>query len=169
MRPLNILLALGLFILTIVYNEYKRSQIVEGFNPAVWQQYLDMIRRLQQAQGLLQESKTYDDWVGYIYKNPSDSAGALNDFKSRVFHPSCKFRKDWAYKLPAGMNRPMPAQSAELATIAYRSFMKCVANRNTECIKKLNDARIRFMESDCGFLNQQDFSAYTRNIPTVFN
>jgi hypothetical protein len=169
MKLINVLLASVLFIGIMIYTEHKRLQIKEGFAPAVWQQYFDMIRRLQQAQGMLQESKTYDQWVGYIYQNPADSATALNDFKSRVFHPSCKFKKDWAFRLPPGMNRPIPAQTAELATIAYRSFMKCVASRNAECIKKLNDARIRFMESDCGFLNQTDFSAYTRNIPTVFS
>lgn len=141
------------------------NTISEGFQPS-WMNWLNQIR---QAEGQLGESKTYDDWVGYLYQNVDNSALCLNDFKSRVFTPGCQFRKDWAYNLPPGMNKPIAASSSALATTAYRSFMKCVAQRKQPCIDKLNDARKRFfIEGSCGFKNQTDYSAYTRDIPIVF-
>jgi hypothetical protein len=168
MRLTNVLIGGIFFILILLYVEHTRQTSKEGFTPMVWQQYYEMIRNLQQAQGLLGESKTYDDWVGHLYKNPEDATLVLNDFKSRVFQDSCKFRDDWAYNIPSGMMRPIAPKDATLANTAYRSFMQCVANRNQACIDKLNDARRRFMDSNCGFKNQTDFKAYSRNIPTVF-
>lgn len=168
MRLTNVLIVCIFFAIILLYVEHKRQTSKEAFTPFGWEQYYEMIRRIQQAQGLLGESKSYDDWVGYLYKNVEDSTLALNDFKSRVFLDDCQFREDWAYNIPSGMMKPIPAKDSNLANTAYRAFMQCIANRNQACIDKLNDARRRFMQPSCGFKNQTDFKAYSRNIPTVF-
>jgi hypothetical protein len=164
MKLVNVLAAAIFFVLVMLYNEHKiNTKVVEGFWIFNW------LKRIREAEGELGENKTYENWVGYLYKNVENSALCLNDFKSRVFTDSCQFRDDWAYNLPKGMNRPIGADSSALATTAYRSFMKCVGERKPRCINLLNDARRRFFQdTNCGFKNQTDFSAYTRNIPMVF-
>jgi hypothetical protein len=51
--------------------------------------------------------------------------------------------------------RPMPAPNAQLANAAYKTFLDGLAQGNQDCIAKLNEARDRFMESDCGFPGAQ--------------
>ena len=47
--------------------------------------------------------------------------------------------------------------------------MSCLAEGNPDCIKQLDEARRRFMEPDCGFLNPSDVSVYTKDIQQVFS
>ena len=128
-----------------------------------------MIQNLQTANGQLGQTQAFDSWVGYLYKHPESSGVALNDFKQRVFQPTCTFRRNWASVLPPNMIRPMSAPNAQLANAAYKTFLSGLAQGNQDCIAKLNEARARFMESDCEFLVQSSSSAYTKDIGLVFS
>jgi hypothetical protein len=127
-----------------------------------------MIQNLQEASGALGDDKSYGLWVGYMYKYPEMAADALNDFKSRVFQPNCTFRQDWDTKLPPGLQRPMAAENAELANIAYKAYLDCLANNSEGCIKSLDDARARFMGPGCNYLNPPDTDSYAVNYKPVF-
>jgi len=134
-------------------------EIKEGFrNP--WEDIVNKIK------GLEDESKTYGSWLGYLYKNSSKNGDILNDFKSRVFQPNCKFRHDWASKLPKGMNVPTAANSPEMAMIAYKKFFTNVSKGRETTIKQLDNARTRFMTSDCQYLN--DPSQYMKGFNVAF-
>ena len=128
-----------------------------------------MIQNLQVAQGQRGQVQAFDSWVGYLYKFPQQSGAPLNDFKKRVFQPSCKFRQNWASVLPRDMIRPMPAPNAQLANAAYKTFLDGLAQGNQECIAKLNEARERFMESECEFLPQRSPTAYNKDFQAVFS
>lgn len=160
------LLALVAFIFAMLINDaYYPSRIIT--EPLTDVQ--TMIQRLQKAEGQLGQVQAFDSWVGYLYKFPDQSGIPLNDFKSRVFQPSCKFRANWATVLPKTMVRPMAAANANLANAAYKTFLDGLAQGNQQCIAKLNEARERFMESDCAFLPQASPSAYNKNFQPVFS
>lgn len=127
-----------------------------------------MIQNLQEASGALGDDKSYGRWIGYMYKHPEGAAEALNDFKSRVFQPSCRFRQDWDTRLPPGLQRPMAAESADVANIAYKAYLDCLANNSEGCILSLDDARKRFMEPGCNFLNPSDTDSYAAHFKPVF-
>ena len=139
----------------------------EGFQ-AAQTDVAQMIRNLQEASGKLGDDKSYGLWVGYMYKNPKDATDALNDFKKRVFQPNCAFRQDWDTKLPAGKSRPMAAENAEIANIAYKAYIDCLANNSEGCILSLDDARERFMAPGCNFLNPADTDSYMKDYKPVF-
>ena len=128
-----------------------------------------MVQNLQVAQGQRGQVQAFDSWVGYLYKHPESSGVPLNDFKQRVFQPTCKFRRNWASVLPRNTVRPMPASNAQLANVAYKTFLDGLAQGNQECIKKLNEARERFMESDCEFLVQSSPNNYKKGFQAVFS
>jgi hypothetical protein len=166
MRLWKTAVALVLFCIVLLYVASKTTPKSEGFEDiADIQQF---IQQIQSASGQLGETKTYDDWIGWLYTHPEGAAKALNDFKMRVFKPECKFRNDWSSNLPAGKLRPNPAKTAQLANIAYRSYLDCLAKRNSNCILLLGDARERFMQPDCDFLNPSDVSSYNRDVTEVF-
>ncbi len=139
----------------------------EGFQ-AAQTDVATMIRNLQEASGALGDDKSYGLWVGYLYKHPETAGDALNDFKSRVFQPDCAFRQDWDTKLPDGSTRPMAAESAELANVAYKAYLDCLANNSEGCIMSLDDARERFMQPGCNFLNPSNSDSYAANYKPVF-
>jgi hypothetical protein len=139
----------------------------EGFQ-AAQTDVATMIRNLQEASGALGDDKSYGLWVGYLYKHPETAGDALNDFKSRVFQPDCAFRQDWDTKLPDGSTRPMAAESAELANVAYKAYLDCLANNSEGCIMSLDDARERFMQPGCNFLNPSNTDSYAANYKPVF-
>ena len=158
-------LAALFFIAVMLYLTGK--QRAEGF-----QQPFDiqkMLAEFQRASGALGKQNAFGDWIGWLYAHPESSGAPLNDFKKRVFQPNCKFRRDWATVLPPGLNRPIPAGNKDLANVAYRTYMSCLADGNSDCIKQLEEARRRFMEPDCGFLNPRDVSTYTKDIQQVFS
>ena len=126
-----------------------------------------MILQFQQSAGLLDKQNSYNDWVGWVYKHVESSGEPLNDFKKRVFQPTCQFRRDWVTTLPNGMMRPNPAGNKDLANVAYRSYLQCIADGNSACLQQLEDARIRFMEPGCEFLNPNP-AIYTTDIQQVF-
>lgn len=152
---------LGMLILIgVLYISGFLHKSVEGFaNP--WEA---LIRRILEAQ---QKQKSYDLWVGYLYKNAPQNSGILNDFKSRVFQEQCEFRPYWSEKLPAGMSVPMGAQTATEANIAYKNFIQCIAQGNSLCLNQLNNARIRFMKPGCDF-NVRDKASLTRDYRASF-
>lgn len=153
------------FIIVLMYSEHTRAiQGSEGFEDMA--NVLNLIRQLQTATGQLGQSKAYDQWIGWIYTNVDQSGPILNDFKSRVFHPTCKFKRDWPTNLPAGIQRPNPAENAELAQAAYRSYLDCLANSNDECLKLLDNARDRFMQPGCTFMNPTKKTNYNSKVPT---
>lgn len=160
------ILALLFFCIAMLINDsYIQSKpSLEPFNDVQ-----QMIRNLQRAEGRLGQTQAFDSWVGFLYKFPAQSGVPLNDFKRRVFQPSCRFRKDWATKLPRNMVRPMAAANATLANAAYKTFLDGLAQGNQDCIMKLNEARERFMESDCAFLVHSSPSAYNKDFQPVFS
>jgi len=148
----------GLIIFLIIGGLYVFSSTKEGFaNP-----FEEIIRKLREAQ---QGGAAYEKWVGYLYKNPANSE-ILNDYKSRVFQPYCKFRDDWATNLPEGMSIPMPADSKELATIAYKKYFEALSKGEGATGEQLLNSLKRFMTSDCNLLN--DPSQYTRTFTASF-
>lgn len=159
-------LALIAFILAMLVNDSVIS------SRAITEPLTDiqrMIRNLQVAEGQLGQTQAFDSWVGFLYKHPDSSGVPLNDFKKRVFQPTCKFRRNWASVLPPNTIRPMPAPNAQLANAAYKTFLDGLAQGNQECIAKLNEARDRFMESDCDFLVHSSPSAYNKDFQSVFS
>jgi hypothetical protein len=135
------------------------SVVKEGFgNP-----WTDIFNKIKQIQD---ESTAYDKWVGYLYKKSSVNSEILNDFKSRVFQPNCKFRYDWATNLPKGMNIPTPADTSELAMISYKKYMNNLSKGNGQAVKNLDNARARFMTPDCWYLN--DPSQFTKPFNVAF-
>jgi hypothetical protein len=138
----------------------------EGFQDITDIQQL--IQQIQGASGQLGEEKAYNDWIGWIYTNPQTATMALNDFKKRIFQPSCEFRNDWSSNLPPGKQRPNPAQTPQLANTAYRTYLGCLAKGNQSCTALLDDARMRFMKPGCNFLNPSDVSTYNQNVSEVF-
>lgn len=127
-----------------------------------------MLRRLQQAQGQLGAEKSYQDFIGWLYKvgQTKEASRALNDLKARAFQPTCQFRKDWQTK-PTGAI-PIAPENKDLANTAYKAYLDCLARGEQGCLDQLADARKRFMEPECGFKIQQDKSAYNQNYSAVF-
>jgi hypothetical protein len=142
----------------------KLSNSNEGFiNIPFNKSFEEILKKIKELQN---QSLAYDNWVGYIYKNPSKNGEILNDFKSRVFHPSCKFRNDWATNLPKGMTIPTPANSPDAAMLAYKKYLSNLKNGKDNSGKQLYNARDRFMDKDCRVLN--DPSQYTREYTVHF-
>lgn len=140
---------------------YNYLSVVEGFGP-----FDDLINRIRAMQD---KGNAYNKWVGYLYKYAPQNSAILNDFKRRVFQPSCMFRKGWADQLPNGLSIPTPAASNTEATVAYKNYMKCLSDGEGRCLEQLNEARIRFMEPGCAFLSPQDQTSYSSNFTVAFN
>lgn len=146
-------LVVFLVIFGLLYCSGYLRKTVEGFgNP-----FEEFFQKLQAAQS---QGQAYDQWLGYVYKNAPSNSDILNDFKSRVFDPSCKFRRDWATNTPEGMNIPTGATTNQLANMAYKNYMACLEKGTGSCIKQLDNARTRLMEPGCSFLHT---SSYTQN------
>jgi hypothetical protein len=152
-----------LFILVMFFVMSRKSK--DGFQNFNWMQF---IQQLKQAAGQQEQIGKYDQWIGYLYKYPTDSAKSLNDFKSRAFQPNCRFRMDWNTNLPQGLLRPTAAKNGAEANLAYRGFLDCLGNGTQDCLLKLDDVRKRFMEPGCNFLNPSDPRTYSRNYQAVF-
>ena len=154
--------AAALFILVMFYVMHVKHTR-EGFISIA-----DLIKKLSMAQNQYTVVNSYDQWVGYIYKYPEVSAKALNDFKSRVFQPDCAFRRDWSNNVSNGLQRLQGSDTSQLANVAYKTFLDCLADGNQKCLEKLSDAKARFMIDGCGFLNPSDIKSYNRNYSPVF-
>jgi hypothetical protein len=130
----------------------------------------DFIKQIQVATGGLGQEQSYNSWIGWMYTQPYEykTAVALNDMKSRLFQPNCKFRADWMNKLPPGKLRPNPAATPDIANMAYKSYFSCLARGDQQCLKFVEDIRQRFMEPSCNYLNPTDLSSYAKNLKTVF-
>ena len=154
--------AAALFILVMIY-VMSIKDIREGFTSVA-----NLLKNLEMAQNQDTIVNSYDKWVGYIYKHPDVSAKALNDFKSRVFQPTCAFRRDLSNNLTNGLQRLQGADTSPLANVAYKTFLDCLADGNQKCLEKLADAKARFMVDGCNFLNPSDIKTYNSNYSPVF-
>ncbi len=125
--------------------------------------------RIQEILKSQQAKSAYSQWLGYLYANPSKAASALNDFKRRVFQPTCKFRMHWSTQLPSGKSIPIGAKSADLANVAYASYLNCLAKDDLSCVMMLDDFRSRFMEPGCEYLRPNDRKWYNADIRPVFS
>jgi hypothetical protein len=173
MRNQVIIVFLVFLVFFFIYN--KLTVITEGFAfgdleflksfaPEV---YKALKQKQEQATEEEQEKKSYNKWVGYLYKTAGKTeknSAILNDFKKRVFQPNCKFRKDWANN----KNIPTPADNERDATLAYKTYLKCLTKGSKPCIFNLANARYRFMEPGCQFLNPQDHKSYSRDFTVSF-
>ena len=156
----NKLLFYGIIFFLIIGGLYIYNSSIEGFaNP-----FQEIIRKLRESQ---QANLSYDKWVGYLYKNPAINSNILNDYKSRVFQPHCRFRNNWATQLPPGMNIPMPADSKEFATIAYKKYFESLSKGEGSTEKQRINSLKRFMAPGCGLLN--DPSQYRKPFTVAFN
>lgn len=161
--PWKVVAALAVFLAAMMYNlSVRPATRLEGFDAVA-----DMISNIQKASGQLGASQMYDQWVGYIYANMSSSGAALDDFKRRIFQPSCSFRANWATVLPEGLGRPLGANKADLANTAYKGFLDGLAKGDNDCLAKLDDFKRRFMTDTCSFLNP-DPKTYNANYVPVF-
>ena len=135
----------------LVYCSGLLTKAVEGFgNP-----FEDLVQKIMAAQS---QGQVYDQWLGYVYKNAPENSNILNDFKQRAFHPSCKFRKNWATVPPKGMNIPTGASTKDLANLAYKNYMKCLEKGTSTCMDQLDNARKRLMEPGCHLLHTTSYS-----------
>jgi hypothetical protein len=142
-----------LIIFGFLYLTGLLSTIKESFvNP-----FEEIIKKIKQMQD---QVGAYDRWIGYVYKHSSKNGLILNDFKSRVFQPTCKFRSDWATRLPKNKTIPTPADTPELAMMSYKKYLDALSKGKGDSAKQLYDARDRFMAPGCDFLN--DPSRYTK-------
>ena len=118
------------------------------------------------AQGM----DNYNSWLGYLYAHSSEASAAyvLNDIKQRAFQPSCLFRDDWATNLPPGLQRPLPAENAQLANASYNKHLECLARPDGMCNKTLIDMRARFFEPGCQLRNPADPKVYRENLQMPF-
>lgn len=147
-------------LIGILYIFGGLREIKEGFFPSL-QEWVNRLRELQD------QSKSYNSWVGYLYKNSSKNGAILNDFKSRVFQPNCRFRHDWATRLPSGMNVPSgAADTPEMAMIAYKKFFSNLSKGHRETAQLLDNARTRFMTHECWYLS--DPSQYLKEFNVGF-
>jgi len=154
---------LGIIIIVVGILSYKRFSRTEGFSQI--SDILALIDKSQTAQSALLQ---YNAWVGYMYKDPPTDSRALNDIKKRMFQPSCKFRQDWSTNLPPGLVRPIPAQTKDLANMAYKNYLDCLARPDGLCVASLADVRARFFEPGCEFLNPPNPSSYSQNFQAIF-
>ena len=135
----------------ILYCSGLLTKAVEGFgNP-----FEDFVQKLLAAQN---QGQAYDQWLGFVYKNAPANSDILNDFKKRVFDPSCSFRRDWATVTPKGMNIPTGAATKELANLAYKNYIKCLQSGASTCLNQLNNARERLMEPGCQLLHTDSYN-----------
>ncbi len=126
-----------------VSSETYPKALAEGFvNP-----FEAFFKQVQQQQS---NANAYNQWIGYIYKSAEQNSGVLNDFKEKVFSPNCVFREDWATN-QQGMGIPTPANSVDLATLAYKTYLNCLKSGNPICVGQLGNARARFMEHGCQY------------------
>lgn len=152
-----------LFIAFFVNYKYYRPEVVEGFS---WLR--DFFARFQRASGEAQATSSYEQFIGWLYANPYSSGNALNDLKERAFQPTCKFQTDWSTKLPGGLGRPIAPANKDLANVAYKSWIDCLARGDQGCNNQLNDAMKRFMEPGCSFQAGKDPKTYNVNYRPVF-
>lgn len=126
-----------------VSRETYPKALAEGFqNP-----FEAFFKQLKEQQS---NANAYNQWVGYVYKTAEQNSSVLNDFKEKVFAPSCDFREDWATN-QQGMVIPTPANSVDLANLAYKTYLNCLKSGNPICVSQLGNARARFMESGCQY------------------
>lgn len=163
----NVILTTLFLIVSLLYNYYVylySGAVGEGF-----QNIFSINSRLQQILKAQQAKSAYSQWLGYLYANPSKASAALNDMKRRVFQPNCKFRMNWPTQLPSGKSVPIGAKSADLANVAYASYLNCLAKDDIGCVMMLDDFRSRFMEPGCEYLRPKDRSWYNADIRPVFS
>jgi hypothetical protein len=143
--------------------QYYRPTTIENFSS-----FTDFFRRFQRASGQAQATTSYEQFIGWLYAHPETSGRALNDLKARAFQPTCEFRYKWSEDLPVGLGRPVAPANKDLANVAYKSWLDCLARGNQACNNQLNDAMRRFMEPSCNFQAGKDPKTYNTNYSPVF-
>lgn len=143
--------------------KYYTPKTVEGFNF-----FSDFFARFQRASGEAQATSSYDQFVGWLYAKPEMSGNALNDLKARAFQPTCDFKVNWSDALPNGLSRPIAPVNKDLANVAYKSWLDCLARNDQGCVSQLNDAMRRFMNPGCAFQTGKPISTYNANYRPVF-
>jgi hypothetical protein len=163
------LLAAFLFlILVLLYSENKilqtKKQKESFLSPT------DFIQQIQRSSGALGIQQSYDSWIGWMYQRPYEytTAVALNDLKSRLFQPNCKFRGDWMTNLPPGKTIPIAAPNADMANMAYKTYFMYLSKGLQPALKLVEDIRQRFMEPSCEYLNPSNLSSYAKNLKSPF-
>jgi hypothetical protein len=163
------LLAAAIFlILVLLYSENRILQSKKQKEPFL--SPTDFIQQIQRSSGALGIQQSYDSWIGWMYQKPYEykTAVALNDLKSRLFQPNCKFRGDWMTTLPPGKTTPIAEPNADMANMAYKSYFMQLSKGLQEPLKLVEDIRQRFMEPSCGYLNPSELSSYAKNLKSVF-
>jgi len=62
------------------------------------------------------------------------------------------------------MGIPTPANSVDLANLAYKTYLNCLKSGNPICVNQLGNARARFMENGCQYKirNMKDIDTQVR-------
>lgn len=156
--------AIGIVVIAFLLNyHYYKPKTIEGFS---W--FSDFFARFRRASGEAQAISSYDQFVGWLYANPATSGNALNDLKARAFQPTCEFKVNWSEVLPDGLGRPVAPVNKDLANVAYKSWLDCLARNDQACVSQLNDAMRRFMAPGCSFQTGKPISTYNTNYRAVF-
>ena len=148
---------------SINYAYYRTTSSQQGFLD-----FQNFFQRFQRASGQAQATSSYEQFIGWLYANPQTSGNALNDLKARAFQPTCKFRNDWSTSLPGGLGRPIAPANKDLANVAYKSWLDCLARNDSACINQINDAMRRFMAPGCSVQTSKPISTYNANYSPVF-
>jgi hypothetical protein len=164
----KLLAAFIFLILVLLYSEnriLRDKRQTESFISTA-----DFIQQIQMASGALGQEQSYNSWIGWMYTRPNEykTAVALNDIKSRLFQPNCKFRGDWMDKLPPGKMRPNPAANPDIANMAYKTYFTSLARADQQSLMLIDDIRQRFMEPSCKYLNPSNPGSYAKDLKSVF-
>jgi hypothetical protein len=159
----KIMLAFVIVITAFYINYlYYRSNVVEGLD------FNNFFTKFKKATGEAQATSSYEQFIGWLYSHPETSGNALNDIKTRAFQPTCEFKVNWSDALPNGLGRPVAPANKELANVAYKSWLDCLARNDQGCVIQLNDAMSRFMAPGCSFQTGKPISTYNTNYRPVF-
>jgi len=148
---------------SINYTYYRTSATQQGFLD-----FRSFFQRFQRASGQARATSSYEQFIGWLYANPQTSGNALNDLKARAFQPTCDFKVNWANALPDGLGRPIAPVNKDLANMAYKSWLDCIARNDQGCVSQLNDAMRRFMAPGCAFQTGKPITTYNANYRPVF-
>lgn len=91
----------------------------------------------------------FNNFIGFLYANPTKSGKALDDIKDKFFSSrTCNWRSNWHQNIPDGMSRPAASANKAAAQTDYQTWVQCVLDNEPKCVNKLNEFNKRFF-TDC--------------------
>jgi hypothetical protein len=160
--------ALCIFGAAMAYNSYRKS-ILEHFG--TWEDNIAFMVLYQRIVNYYKHKKAYDAWISWLYAYPGSSGIALDDIKSRLFEPSCKFRHNWYTAPPAGKTIPILLTDRTGVNNEYKVYLDGLKEQNDFdfSIKSLDDIKDRFMDQNCKAKPLSKTTDYSQNFREVFS